>query len=283
MTQKILTITDHSRDAAGLKYVYPVVSRRAGGVSVGINLNPNRQCNWACVYCQVPGLTRGRAPVIDMTRLEAELRGFLRELITGDYFIRHVPEGSRRLADIAISGDGEPTSAREFGQVVALLARLKSEGVVDEALPLRLITNGSTMGQAAVQRAIKGFGEIGGEVWFKVDGGNQAAIRAINQVSVKPASIAHRLAFCAEHAATWVQTCMFAMDGAAPDDNDIDDYCALLQTAGVEALQGVLLYGLARPSQQPQAPRLAALAPATLQDIANRIHQKTGLTVRVSP
>ncbi|MBS0311602.1 MAG: radical SAM protein, partial [Proteobacteria bacterium] len=54
-----LTSTNHDRDSAGMTYVYPVVSRRAGGVSVGINLNPNNACNWACVYCQVPNLTRG--------------------------------------------------------------------------------------------------------------------------------------------------------------------------------------------------------------------------------
>ncbi|MEQ1895487.1 MAG: radical SAM protein, partial [Planctomycetota bacterium] len=30
---------NHDRAAAGLEYVYPVVSRRAGGVSLGINLN----------------------------------------------------------------------------------------------------------------------------------------------------------------------------------------------------------------------------------------------------
>ena len=54
----MLKVTDHDRNAAGLRYVYPVVSRRAGGVSVGINLNPNNACNWRCVYCQVPRLVR---------------------------------------------------------------------------------------------------------------------------------------------------------------------------------------------------------------------------------
>lgn len=40
-----LSVHDQSRDSAGLRYVYPVVSRRAGGVSVGINLNVNNACN----------------------------------------------------------------------------------------------------------------------------------------------------------------------------------------------------------------------------------------------
>ena len=75
-SSKFLDITDHSRDIVGLTYVYPVVSRRAGGVSVGINLNPNSACNWRCIYCQVPELKRGSAPTIDLTRLEKELSNF---------------------------------------------------------------------------------------------------------------------------------------------------------------------------------------------------------------
>ena len=89
-----LTVTDHDRDAAHRTYVYPVVSRRAGGVSVGINLNPNNACNWRCIYCQVPGLTRGTAPAIDLAVLENELRGFLDELLHGDFMQTRVPEGA---------------------------------------------------------------------------------------------------------------------------------------------------------------------------------------------
>ncbi len=63
-----LTILDHSRDSAGLIYVYPVISRRAGGISVGINLNVNNACNWRCIYCQVPGLSRGAPPPVDLPR-----------------------------------------------------------------------------------------------------------------------------------------------------------------------------------------------------------------------
>ena len=61
-TEAFLTISDHNRDVTGFKYIYPVVSRRAGGVSIGINLNINNACNWHCVYCQVPNLSRGSPP-----------------------------------------------------------------------------------------------------------------------------------------------------------------------------------------------------------------------------
>src|SRR5258706_11378459 len=109
-----LTTDNHDRDSAGMTYVYPVVSRRAGGVSVGINLNPNNACNWRCVYCQVPGLVFGNAPAIDLALLETELRGFLQEALHGDWMERCVPEEARRLSDVAFSGNGEPTSSRQF-------------------------------------------------------------------------------------------------------------------------------------------------------------------------
>ena len=71
--QHKLTVSDHNRDVSGMKYIYPVVSRRAGGVSIGINLNVNNACNWRCVYCQVPNLTRGAPPPIELIQLEKEL------------------------------------------------------------------------------------------------------------------------------------------------------------------------------------------------------------------
>ena len=118
-----LSVTDHRRDSAGLTYVYPVVSRRAGGVSVGINLNPNNACNWACVYCQVPDLTRGGPPPIDLAQLERELDAMLTDLLQGDFMLRAVPPEARRLMDIAFSGNGEPTSAPEFPAAVEAVRR----------------------------------------------------------------------------------------------------------------------------------------------------------------
>ena len=99
-----LSTTDHDRKQSGRMYVYAVVLRRTGGVSVGIELNPNSACNWRCVYCEVPGLTFGNAPPIDLARLERELEEQLREVLTPGWMEQHAPQGSRHLSDIAISG-----------------------------------------------------------------------------------------------------------------------------------------------------------------------------------
>ncbi|WP_414635634.1 radical SAM protein [Aromatoleum sp.] len=276
-----LSTRNHDRDFAGLTYVYPVLSRRAGGVSVGINLNPNNACNWHCVYCQVPDLVRGSAPKIDLAVLESELSGFLEALVHGDYMTQHVPEGLRVIRDIAFSGNGEPTSAAEFADAVQMAARLRAQfGLTD--VPLRLITNGSLMGRSIVREGVRRLGEAGGEVWFKVDAGTNAATRRINGVSLDPAAVARRLQTSAALCTTWVQTCMFRWDGELPTEQELDAYLRVLELAGVERLAGVLLYGVARPSMQPEAQRVSPLSPEELESIADRIRKK-GLTVRVSP
>ena len=110
----MLTTENHDRDLEGYKYVYPVISRRAGGLSVGINLNTNNACNWRCIYCQVPNLVRGAPPPVSLPDLNFELRSFLQKVLVGNYLREEVPEGMRRLNDIAFSGNGEPTSSPNF-------------------------------------------------------------------------------------------------------------------------------------------------------------------------
>lgn len=282
-TLDTLKVSQHDRDLAGLTYVYPVLSRRAGGVSVGINLNPNNACNWHCAYCQVPDLVRGKAPDIDLALLEHELSGFLADLIHGDWMERFVPEGSRVIRDIAFSGNGEPTSAEVFAEAVDRVLRVRDAfGLAADAVPVRLITNGSLLAQARVQDGVRRLGAGGGEVWFKVDAGTTAGIERINGVRLEPAAVARNLARCAELCPTWVQTCVFRWDGAAPEEAELDAYLDVLAQAGIARLKGVLLYGVARPSRQPEAVHVSRLSEAEIEQIADRIRQK-GLTVRVSP
>lgn len=279
-SSKTLNSHDHSRDAAGLLYVYPVLSRRAGGVSVGINLNPNNACNWHCLYCQVPDLVRGAAPAIDLVRLEVEFRGFLGELLHGDFMRQRVPEDMRRMVDVAFSGNGEPTSAREFPGAVDLVARVLAEFGL--TLPVRLITNGSLVDRPGVKRALVTLAGCGGEVWFKLDAGSPERALAINGVGLDPKKVARRLRLCAGICPTWVQTCVFALDGQGPSEGELDAWLAILRDAGADLLKGVLLYGLARPSLQAGAERLSPLPLADMERIAARMKEK-GLRVKLSP
>jgi hypothetical protein len=281
MPSQMLTVTDHNRGFINMTYVYPVVSRRAGGVSVGINLNPNNACNWHCAYCQVPGLVRGAAPEIDLALLEAELRGFLHALLHGSFMEEHVPPEARVIRDIAFSGNGEPTSSKMFAEIVERVIAIRNDaGLAD--VPVRLITNGSLVDRPYVQTALKSLAAAGGEVWFKFDAGTAADIERINGIDVHPEAHARRLALCASLCPTWVQTCMFRWDGELPSRELVGAYIGMLELAGLAALKGVHLYGVARPSFQPEAVHLQQLTADELDAVACQLKEK-GLTVTVSP
>jgi len=286
-----LTVEDHNRDVSGLTYVYPVVSRRAGGVSIGINLNVNNACNWRCIYCQVPNLTRGTPPPINLALLESELRGFLKQLLHGNFMSEYVDEKDRHLMDIAFSGNGEPTSAKEFPEVLGIIEKLlkefdllnpsSSNPTLPNPIKVRLITNGSLMDKPHVLESMKHLARINGEVWFKVDAGTSEGVAKINDVNISIPSVIKRLKACAANCPTFVQTCMVAVDGKAPSEEEISAYIALLSEVKNE-IKGVHLYGLARPSMQAEAPRLSRLSPEWLEAVAVRI-RALGLAAFVSP
>ncbi len=279
-----LTTDDHDRGAAGLRYVYPVVSRRARGVSVGINLNPNDACNWRCVYCQVPGLVRGKAPALDLALLRAELWALLDDVVRGDFMARRVPEGARRLNDLAFSGNGEPTTSAQLGAALELVAEARAAFGLGPDVKTILITNGSLTDQPAVAAALERLAGLAGEVWFKLDRATREGLRAVSSTATDPADHLARLRGCAARCPTWVQTCMFARDGSPPDRAELDAYVAALAALvrdGVP-LRGVHLYGLARPSHQPEAPTLGRLPAAWLEALAAEV-RALGLRVEVSP
>jgi len=278
-----LTPSNHDRDSAEMTYVYPVVSRRAGGVSVGVNLNPNNACNWACVYCQVPNLTRGAAPDIDLVRLGAELSVMLTRILHGDFMQPRVPAGTRRLNDIALSGNGEPTSARVFPQVVELIGRVMADFGLVGKIKLVLITNGSLIDRPRVQTGLGKMAPLNGEVWFKFDSATSSGMRSINQTRISPDKQFERLGIAAQLCPTWLQTCVFALDGAPPSVNEQAAYLAAVARVVQHQIpvQGVLLYVLARPSMQPQACRLSSLPAEWLDGFAEKI-RAAGLPVKVS-
>jgi wyosine [tRNA(Phe)-imidazoG37] synthetase (radical SAM superfamily) len=278
-----LSVKDHDRDSAGLVYVYPVVSRRAGGVSVGVNLNPNNACNWRCIYCQVPDLVFGTAPPIDVARLEDELDGFLDGVRNGGWMEEHVPEGARVLKDVAFSGNGEPTSSRQFAEVVAAVGRVLEKHGLARKIDLVLITNGSLVREPHVQKGLASMRALGGVVWFKLDSATDAGMRRLNDAKTGPERARANLEICARLCPTWIQTLALALDGQPPPADEVEAYLELVRGLVKDRVpvKGVLLYGLARPSHQPEAPRLSALSPEWMEAFAERI-RAAGLEVRVS-
>lgn len=282
-SSKLLNVTDHSRDNVGLTYIYPVVSRRAGGVSVGINLNPNNACNWRCIYCQVPELKRGAAPVIDLIRLEKELYTFLREILYGSFMQEQVTPSARRIRDISLSGNGEPTSAKEFEQVIDLIGKVKYEFDSLKELKLVLITNGSLIDRSNVQAGLRRLAKLNGEVWFKLDSVTREGRQHINNTRMSSRRLRNNLQLAASLCPTWLQTCVFKTDGKPPTKIETSAYLEFIEKLLREGvpLKGVLLYGLARPSMQPEAPRLTKVTQGWMESFGRKI-SALGLTVKLN-
>ena len=133
MPNDILTITNHDRNIFQGKYIYPVVSRRAGGLSLGINLNTNNACNWQCIYCEVPNLVRGKPEPINLQELESELDYWLDQIINKS-FLSQYTKSKTEFKDIAFSGNGEPTASKQFKDVIGILIKKINEYKLDKII-----------------------------------------------------------------------------------------------------------------------------------------------------
>ena len=270
MTSK-LTTTNHCSDIVGLKYVYPVISRRMGGLSIGINFNTNNACNWRCIYCQVADLKIGAAPDMDFKLLEDELRFFLNDVLKGDFYERfQVGEDKRSIKDIAIAGNGEPTSLKEFARAVELIGKVATEVGVFPRSNYVLITNGSLVHQPRVQSGLKILSAYGGEVWFKFDSASEEGRALVNNTAQSCLASVNNLMISSKLCTTKLQTCIFDYDDRGFSEKEKRAYLDLLKDIKDREcnLQAILLYTIARPSQQPEAIRLKPISVEILNNLA---------------
>ena len=261
------------------RYVYPVWSRRAQGISIGINLHPNYCCNWHCLYCQVPGLQRGPSPVIDVSGLQQELTDCLHWLSQQIHPTRTLRDC---VQDIAFAGDGEPTTSPQFPDILAMLAHLLLQRSADDRPAyVRLITNGSQLQHTHVQHALKLLHALGGEVWFKVDAGNDAEILAINDTRLPLSLHLQRLKVCCALCSTWVQTAVVSrkVNGEIITTPSLERYLQALLPFK-QQIKGILLYGIARPSQQDRQGCLQATPAVVLEQFAETLRTQ-GFCVRL--
>lgn len=267
---ELLNFQNHSRYFKDCKYVYPVISRRSRGLSLGINLNLNNACNWRCVYCQVEGLIRGKPDAVDLDILEQELRLMLDWIVNGDFIQEFAPVELRRFNDICMAGNGEPTLSPQFVEVCHLIAKLRNEYKIADEVKTVLITNGSQLHIEAVQQGIGLLKPQNGEIWFKVDRVNPSSINQANQVNLSALSISDRLKVCGELCPTLIQSCWFMVDGIEPDKCEVEDFVQFV-VAHRESIRGVLLYSVARNPALAEGQKVSSVSVDFLAEVAGRI------------
>jgi wyosine [tRNA(Phe)-imidazoG37] synthetase (radical SAM superfamily) len=269
MPKDILTITNHDRNIFQGKYIYPVVSRRAGGLSLGINLNTNNACNWQCIYCEVPNLVRGKPEPINLQELESELDYWLDQIINKS-FLSQYTKSKTEFKDIAFSGNGEPTASKQFKDVIGILIKKINEYKLDKKIIIRLITNGSYMANPVIQESLSLISNFNREIWFKIDGVKEHDIQTVNQVNLSLATIKKNLEAALNNSPTVIQTCFFKLNEKLPSLESLGAYINFLKLYE-NKVKGIHLYSLARLSEQPSQKKLTRLTKSELEVIAIKI------------
>jgi len=252
-----LDYKDHRRELDENRYVYAVVSRRARGLSIGVNLNPDKACNFDCPYCQVDRTIPGGPSRVDVPNLAEELGDLLRratrDLWTAPPFDTVAPE-LRRVADVAFAGDGEPTTPAEFP--AAAHAAREARDLLAPGVPLRLLTNATLLHKDRVRAALAEFDEL----WCKLDAGTEAYFHAVDGTRLPFQRILDNLLLVARERPIVIQSLFLTLDGVGPDDAEIrawvDRLSELVAQGG--CIDHVQVYTVARTPADPRCRPLDA-------------------------
>jgi wyosine [tRNA(Phe)-imidazoG37] synthetase (radical SAM superfamily) len=265
---RFLDYRDHRRTLGGNQHVYAVLSRRAAGVSIGVNLNPDKRCNFACPYCQVDRDRRASASAVDVRQLVAELNALLSSAANGTLWHRApfdtVAPLWRRVADIAFSGDGEPTLAASFPEAARRARHARDSRA--RGVPLRLLTNATLLHRPRVRAALIHFDEL----WCKLDAGTERSFRVVSGSRIAFSRVLDNLLEVSRRRPIVVQSLFFACRGSGPPADEIDAYLERLGSilAHGGRISRVQVYTVARA---PANPHVAPLRVAALDAIAERV------------
>jgi wyosine [tRNA(Phe)-imidazoG37] synthetase (radical SAM superfamily) len=270
---------DHRRTFADNLYVYAVVSRRSKGVSVGVNLNPDKVCNFDCVYCQVDRKTPPVVRAVDEARLLAELDEMLDLVSSGRLFeherFRATPPELRRLNDVAFSGDGEPTTYPRFLEVVQATADLKRRRGLD-GVKLVLITNATMFHRPRVREALAVLDANDGEVWAKLEAGTEEYYRAVDRTTIPLRRVLDNITEAAKLRPLVIQALFLRLHGEPPSPAELEAFCErlneVLRAGG--RIKLVQVYTVAR---EPAESFVDSLTRAEVDGIVSLVQARTGL------
>ena len=299
--------SDHARLFDHNRFVYPVLSRRSGGISIGVNLNPDKICNFDCIYCQVDRTRQSETQFIEIDTLLEELRTTLDHVASGAIYetdkFRNVPLKLRRLNDIAFSGDGEPTTYKNFDEIIERCAAVKreveaaslecgvrkTEGGISKltsppsALPLLhftlkmvLITNASMFHRPHVRHGLDILDRNNGEIWAKLEAGTDDYYHLIERTPIPFRQILDNITAAARVRPLVIQSLFMRVKGEPPSSAELEAFCDRLNeiTAAGGQLKLVQIYTIAR---RPAESYVAPLADAEVDNIVDLVKNRTSV------
>ena len=278
-------VQDHTRHFSDFTFVYPVISRRSRGLSIGVNLNPDKVCNFDCIYCEVDRRIPGAVTRVDLRQMKDELTAMVRFARDGGLAkepkFDEVPWLTREVKDIAFSGDGEPTMINNFADCVEAVVDVKqAEGL--ESTRIVLITDAAGLDKGDVKRGLEVMARNNGEIWGKLDAGTEEYFKLVNRTNVKFERILNNLLETSKVRPIIIQSLFFKVHDEAMSEAELEAYCGRLRdiTDGGGQIREVHLYTVARPTPETYATKLEAIE---LEQMADMIRERAQLAVSVFP
>jgi wyosine [tRNA(Phe)-imidazoG37] synthetase (radical SAM superfamily) len=264
------------------RFVYLVLSQRARGLSVGVNMNPDKRCNYKCIYCEVNRAEPARDGAVDLPVMTAELDAILR--LAKEDKIRDLPGFSHwpaellALKEVALSGDGEPTLSPQFKEIVASVVGLRSRGLVP-FFKIVLITNTAGLHLPEVGKGLR-YLTSQDEIWVKLDAGTQQYMDRVNVPDHRLSDVMANILTVALERPVVIQSLFPLIRGEEPSEAEIEQYVHRLQelTAAGAQIAMVQIYSAHRPSQFAECRHLPL---QRLSHIARQVRTMTGLKAEV--
>lgn len=277
-----LDFKDHRRELDSFKYVYAVISRRSKGLSIGVNLNTDTACNFSCVYCQVDRSSPRGSKDVNTEVLGQELNTLLTLVKSGDLWevppFNTAAPALRRVNDIAVAGDGEPTTCPQLQGALKVIADARKAHDLNE-VDLLLLTNATRLQRPDVADALDQWHAVGGKIWAKLDAGSPDRYELVNASATPFRRVIENLQFAVARWRVVIQSMHIAWDGVDPSDEDVATFLETLsdvaQSGPIEAVQ---VYTIAR---QTASPRATYLSKQSLDRIAEKVGV-LGLKVEVA-
>jgi wyosine [tRNA(Phe)-imidazoG37] synthetase (radical SAM superfamily) len=270
------------RNSLNNRFVYAVISQRARGLSIGVNLNPDQGCNFNCVYCEVDRDNPGKGKRVDVRGMAQELESLLGVVAEGGLrrfaWFRTVPSELLELKEVALSGDGEPTLCPNFKEVVHEVLYIRSRARFAH-FKIVLITNGTALDVLEVGQAVRRLTNED-EVWIKLDAGTQRHMNQVNRSEVSLKKVLANALAMGKRRPIIIQSLFPLMDGKGPSPEEIEQYVRRLgelKVAGAQIAM-VQVYSAHRPPHHPNCEHLPL---KDLSAIARRVRTATGLRAEV--
>ncbi len=276
------TASGCARDFLGHRFVYVVISARAGGLSIGLNMNPDKSCNFDCVYCEVTRESRPVERELDVGLMAEELEKTLVLIHSGE--IRHLAGYGTlsadllRLRHVAFSGDGEPTLCPNFAEAVQEVVHVRARRVLP-FFKLVLITNGTGLDSEPVQDGLRYFTRED-EIWIKLDAGTQDCMDRINRSAIPLDKVMENAWLIGRKRPIIIQSLFPLLGGWEPLPEEIDEYIQRLHELkeGGAMISLVQIYSATRPAAHPDCGHIPL---QSLARICRRVKAETGLPAEV--